>query len=119
MTTGLKGQPGLFSRMRKMFGDPSERPAEAEPRPVAPEPVESRRSVRKPQFREATITIDRNGERFSVAVKDLSEFGVRIESFRKLDLPDLVDFYEPLSGIRARARVVWQEDFRAALEFIR
>lgn len=78
----------------------------------------TRKSQRRPQFREAQITLGRGGERVSVAVKDLSAGGVKIESFRKLVLPPVVDFYEPLSGRRAQARVVWQEDLRAALEFI-
>lgn len=120
VTTDLKSQAGLFSRMRKMFGDPSERTiAELmqDNKPVAVEDVETRRTERKPQFREAIITLGRSGERFSVAVKDISDGGVKIESFRKLALPPQVEFYEPLSGRRSRARVVWQEDFRAALEF--
>ncbi len=104
-----------------MFSDPSERTvAELLADDEAPDDTEheTRKSPRKLQFREAQITLDRSGERFSVAVKDLSAGGVKIESSRKLALPPQVEFYEPLSGRRSRARVVWQEDFRAALEFI-
>lgn len=104
-----------------MFTDPSERTiAElmAEGGPEEQEPVETRKSQRQPQFREAQITLDRSREKLSVAVKDLSEGGVKIESFRRMALPPHVEFYEPLSGRRSRARVVWQEDFRAALEFL-
>lgn len=107
--------------MRRMFTDPSERTvAELLAEDDAPDATayETRRSPRQPQFREAQISLARSGEKFSVAVKDLSAGGVKIESFRKLALPPTVDFYEPLSGRRSRARVVWQEDFRAALEFL-
>ena len=104
-----------------MFTDPSELSVAEllveDDKPGATQ-YETRKSVRQPQFREAQITLGDGGERFSVAVKDLSANGVKIESFRKLDLPPTVEFYEPLSGRRKQARVVWVQDFRAALEFI-
>ncbi len=77
----------------------------------------TRGSERKAMFRQAEIKLP-GGERIPVAVKDLSEGGVKIESFRMLNLPDVVEFYEAMSGRRTRARVVWQEDMRAALQFI-
>lgn len=104
-----------------MFTDPSAKTiAELmeENEPAEAEDVETRRSPRQPQFKEAQITMGSSRERFSVAVKDLSQGGAKIESFRRLALPPEVEYYEPLSGRRTRARVVWQDDFRAALEFL-
>ena len=121
MSTKVKSDDGLFSRMRRMFTDPSELTVAellAEDRAPDTTKYETRKSPRQLQFREAQITLAHSGEKLSVAVKDLSAGGVKIESFRKFALPSTVEFYEPLSGRRTQARVAWQEDYRAALEFI-
>lgn len=105
-----------------MFADPSELTVAelmADETPKETVDHQTRKAPRQPQFREAQISLGRNSGELQVAVKDLSEGGVRIESFRKLALPPVVELYEPLSGRRCQARVVWQEDFRAALEFIK
>jgi hypothetical protein len=67
-------------------------------------------------FRNGTIVIE-GGQRLSVAIKDLSEHGARIEFVRRMDLPSVVILMEPMLKLRCRARVVWQREGIAGLEF--
>lgn len=58
-----------------------------------------------------------DGEKLSVAIKNLSESGARVEYFIRRELPELVVLIEPTLRIRHRARVVWQRDGAAGLAF--
>lgn len=57
------------------------------------------------------------GERLSVAIKDLSEGGRRVEYFIRRELPDFVVLIESTLRIKRRARVIWQRDGAAGLAF--
>lgn len=58
-----------------------------------------------------------DGERLSVAIKNLSGSGARVEYFIRRELPPVVVLIEPSLRIRRRAKVVWQRDGVAGLAF--
>lgn len=74
------------------------------------------RAVRQVLFRQGVLILG-NGERLTVAVKDVSATGARVEFFTRRDLPEFVTLVEPTLGIRSHARVVWQRDGAAGLTF--
>lgn len=75
------------------------------------------RAPRQAVFRNATITLD-NGERITVAVKDVSAAGARVEFFRHVPLPQSFMLSEPVMKLKCRVRVVWQRDGVAGVEFV-
>ena len=94
------------------------------------EPVETSASVESPlhsgaersahrvaTYRHAEIVLG-GGETIRVAVKNASETGVRVDSYRILDLPEYVSIRGVGHGELLSARVVWQERHSAALQFI-
>jgi hypothetical protein len=84
--------------------------------PNAP-PTEGERTIRRPVFRNATVELA-SGARLAVVAKNLSETGARIEFFAHAELPDRVMFMEPTANLRRQARVVWQKDGAAGIEFV-
>jgi hypothetical protein len=97
----------MLNRVRKL----GERQAVA---PIAPK---TPRAPRQPVFRQATLAFD-SGERMTVALKDVSETGARIEFMMITSLPPELLFIEPTLKIRRRARVMWQRDGVAGLLFL-
>lgn len=75
------------------------------------------RAPRQSTFKQATVTLS-GGERIDVVVKNVSDSGLRIEFFRKATLTDQVMIAEPTLRIRRWARVMWQTDGAAGLQFI-
>lgn len=75
------------------------------------------RSERAPSYRQGVIVID-DGQRVTVVIKNLSGTGARIEFFLKRELPAEVTLIEVTMRIRRRARVVWQGDGVAGLEYL-
>lgn len=75
------------------------------------------RAPRQSVFRTATM-VTSGGARQNVALKDVSATGARIEFHTRGTLPDHVVLIEPMLKLHKRARVVWQEEGRAGLEFI-
>jgi PilZ domain len=75
------------------------------------------RAPRQPLFRTATL-VTSGGARQNVAVKDLSETGARIEFHTRSELPSIVMLIEPTLKVHKRARVVWQTEGVAGLQFI-
>lgn len=75
------------------------------------------RAPRQATFRDATIALD-NGERMTVAVKDVSANGARVEFFRHVSLPQSFILSAPGMKLKRRARVVWQRDGAAGVEFV-
>lgn len=121
------GGDALAARVRQL----------AEPRPPASaiEPVEPApktyegpsvaKSVRKQDraqrhslFRTATM-ITSGGARQNVALKDVSATGARIEFHTRTALPPEIIIIEPMAKLHTRARVVWQDEGIAGLEFIK
>jgi hypothetical protein len=94
-----------------------------ERKPVVPAPPPpSKTNPRPPRqavFRNATLVTD-SGLRLSVAIKDVSDAGARVEFFVKMDLLDvgIVTLIEPMMRLRRRARVAWERDGVAGLAFI-
>ncbi len=105
------GSAGLMAdRMRRAV----ERPAVASPA-AAPD-VRVPRADRHAVYRQGTLVFA-DGERLSVAIKNLSESGARVEYFVRRELPAVVVLIEPALRIRRRAKVVWQRDGVAGLAF--
>lgn len=85
--------------------------------PFAPlTPVERRTETREAVFREAVITVE-GLYTVRAIIKDISEGGARIEFATRIDLPGRIVIAEPLSGMKRWARVAWQHDGAAGLEF--
>ncbi|MBI1359268.1 MAG: hypothetical protein GC155_03185 [Alphaproteobacteria bacterium] len=74
------------------------------------------RSPRQLTFKQATITLT-GGERMDVVVKNVSDTGLRIEFFKKVTLTEQVLVAEPTLRIRRWARVMWQTEGAAGLQF--
>jgi len=125
---GRKQSPtveGIEARLRRI-ADPKTSAAEGSAEPVskaheAPtvaKPVRKLdRAGRKPIFRMATI-ITSGGAQQTVALKDVSKTGARIECYNRSPLPDLVVIVEPSLDLHKRARVVWQIEGRVGLAFL-
>jgi len=62
--------------------------------------------------------ITHGGARQNVAMKDVSATGARIEFHTRGMLPDQIIIIEPMMKLHKRARVVWQDEGIAGLEFI-
>lgn len=92
-------------------------PAHAEPT-VARSVHSKPRAPREAVFRTATL-ITATGGRHNVAIKDISATGVRIEFYTRGELSQFVTLVEPSLKINRRARVVWQDDGAAGLQFLR
>lgn len=118
----------LAARVRQL-ADPRPAPADAEPaasftattQRAAPSVAKSvRKQDRAPRqalFRTATL-VTSGGGRQNVALKDVSETGARIEFHTRGTLPELVVIIEPMIKLHKRARVVWQDEGVAGLEFL-
>lgn len=68
-------------------------------------------------FKQATITLE-SGVRLSVAIKDISAGGARIDFFKELALVGEFTISEPLTRLRRRARVAWRTQGAAGLVFV-
>lgn len=79
-------------------------------------PVERRAEARQPVFREAVLTVE-GLYTVRAIITDLSEGGARVEFATRIDLPGRIVIAEPLSGMKRWARVAWQHDGAAGLEF--
>jgi hypothetical protein len=108
----------LTSRIRAVTTAPIPSRAPSSAGPYYPPQREQARNPREPLFRNATLLIDEK-ERLAVVIKNLSATGARIEYFTKLELPPVVMLVETTMKIRRRARVIWQRDGVAGLEFVR
>lgn len=101
----------------------SERMRKAVERETAPPPTthaiarQVERAVRQAVFRQGALILA-DGERFPVALKNISASGARVEYFTRRDLPEIVILVEPTLRIKSRARVVWQRDGVAGLSFV-
>jgi hypothetical protein len=74
------------------------------------------RDPRAGVFRDGTLILP-DGERMSVAIKDLSQTGARIEFVAHRELPLTVMLSEPMLKLRRTAKVIWQRDCVAGLSF--
>lgn len=101
--------PALTGRVRAIASRPSP--------PAAPPPQAKARAARESVFKQATITLD-SGARLSVAIKDISAGGARVEFFHDIALEGEFTISEPLTRLRRRARVAWRVQGAAGLVFL-
>lgn len=102
----------LASRVRALAGKPAPTDvALAKPR------TKAERAERRALFRHGVLILE-SGQRLSVAIKNLSETGARVEFGTREILSDEVVLAEPTLRLRKRARVVWQGDSSAGLAFL-
>jgi hypothetical protein len=107
---GKKPQtPALTDRIRAIAARPSARPP--------PPPQAKARAERDSVFKQATVTLD-SGARLSVAIKDVSAGGARIEFFQDVALEGEFTISEPMTRLRRRARVAWRAQGAAGLIFV-
>ncbi len=110
-TGSSKSSDPLANRLRQIAA----RPALGETE-YAPTKKNDERSPRQPTFKQATVTLA-GGERMDVVVKNVSDTGLRIEFFKKVTLTEQVLVAEPTLRIRRWARVMWQTEGAAGLQF--
>ncbi|UPT64470.1 MAG: hypothetical protein M0D54_08150 [Hyphomonadaceae bacterium JAD_PAG50586_4] len=75
------------------------------------------RAARQAVFRNGAILFG-SGDRLTVAVKDVSASGARIEFFQRSALPEEFVLSEPTLKLRCRVRVVWQREGVAGVMFL-
>lgn len=114
----------MFGKAKPSQGESrlSERMRKAVERETAPPPAmhtfsrQVERAVRQAVFRQGALILA-DGEKFPVALKNISASGARVEYFTRRDLPEIVILVEPTLRIKSRARVVWQREGVAGLAF--
>ena len=83
-----------------------------------PEPfVERRAEERKPVFQEAVLTLE-DFHKIRAIVVNLSSRGARVHFSNRTELPFRVRLSTPTLKLNCWARVVWQADEAAGLEFL-
>jgi hypothetical protein len=108
------GKQALTERVRQLGERPTPPTDDARSSPVrGGKPREPRRAI----FKNGTVMFG-TGVRLSVVIKDLTDSGARIEFFARTMLPDEVILAEPMLKLRRRARVAWQRDGAAGLQFL-
>jgi hypothetical protein len=111
---GDKKADPLADRLRKIAAQPA---LEDNAYEKSDHSRDAKRQKRDPTFKQATITM-LGGERMDVVVKNLSAGGARIEFFRKVNLTEHVLLSEPTMRIKTWAKVMWQKDGAAGLQFV-
>jgi hypothetical protein len=87
------------------------------PSPAEPDSfVERRGEERRPAFQEAILELE-DYYRLRAVITNLSSRGARVEYSTRTDLPFRVRLNAPLLKLKCWARVVWQRDGCAGLEF--
>jgi hypothetical protein len=79
--------------------------------------VERRREERHAVFHEAVLVLE---DYYSIraVITDLSEHGARVQFFARQDLPFRIRVSAATLKLKCWARVVWQRDGSAGLEFL-
>ena len=85
----------------------------AEPDPF----VERRGETRRPVFQEAVLVLE-DYHKLRAVITDVSSRGARVQYFTKIDLPFRVRMHAPVLKLNCWARVVWQQEGAAGLEFL-
>ena len=78
--------------------------------------IERRREERRPVFQEATLVLE-DRYRLRAVITNLSSRGARVEYSTRMDLPFRLRVSAPMLKLNCWARVVWQHDGSAGLEF--
>ena len=113
-----KPPPGKDALRQRLARVSAPKPDKAAAAPFDPgPPLAQARADRRNVFRNASLLLP-DGHKFTVAVKNLSENGARIEFFVQLELSGIVTLIEPTMRLRKRARVVWACPGAAGLAFV-
>lgn len=83
----------------------------------APRPSYAERPTRDAVFHNAVVVLT-TGERFRIAVKDLSADGARIEFFHDIPFTECVLLIDVQTAMKRHARIVWHRQGVAGLAFI-
>lgn len=75
------------------------------------------RAPREPMFRTGTL-VTSGGARQNVAIKNVSATGALIEFHTRNELPLYVVLIEPMLRLHKKAKVVWQIEGAAGLQFV-
>lgn len=79
--------------------------------------LERRFNERRPVFKEAILELE-DYWKVRAVIKDLSPRGAFVAFSARVDLPFRLVLVEPTLNLRYWARVVWQNDGAAGLEFL-
>lgn len=79
--------------------------------------VERRAEEREPVFQEAVLTLD-DFHKIRAIVVNLSSRGARVHFSNRTELPFRIRLAAPTLKLNGWARVVWQHDEAAGLEFL-
>jgi PilZ domain len=104
------GRMSWLKTLGLVRGDDAETKAEPEPF------LERRGETRRPVFQEAVLVLE-DYYRLRAVVTDLSSRGARVQYFTKVDLPFRIRMHAPVLKLNCWARVVWQREGSAGLEF--
>lgn len=109
----------LADRIRRVVSEASPPPRFAQTEPVNTSPIqqERARAPRQAVYRQGALVLG-GGEKLSVALRNLSASGARVEFHVHVPLPAVVLLVEPTLKLRRRARVVWQVEGAAGLKFL-
>jgi hypothetical protein len=75
------------------------------------------RAQRLPTFKQAHVMMA-TGERLDVVIKNITDYGARIEFIRRTHLSDRIHISEPTLPLNTWAQVIWQSDGAAGVLFI-
>ena len=78
--------------------------------------VDRRSEDRRPVFREAVLTLEER-HKVRAVITNLSSRGARVEFSARVDLPFRIVISEPTLNLKCCARIIWQRDGAAGLEF--
>ncbi len=92
--------------------------APAKPSAIESAAQEERREERHAVFREALLILD-DFYKIRAIMTELSDGGARVRYASRVDLPSRIRISEPTFKIHCWARVAWQKDGNAGLEFVR
>lgn len=109
---GKEGDP-LANRMKAIAA----RPALADTDYVSSAPKADDRAKRESTFKQATLMLA-TGERVDVVVKNISATGAKVQFFKHVTLSPQVQMAEPTLRLRKWAKVIWQKDGEAGLQFV-
>ncbi len=104
----------LSERVRQLSGP--KQTASGSTEPAAPR-TKAARTPRQPVYKNGALTLG-DGQKLKVVIKNLSATGAYVEFFVKTDLRGDVVLTEPTLPLKRWARVIWQRDGAAGLEFI-
>ena len=81
------------------------------------EMVNRRKAPREPVYYGATLVCNKRASTFDCVVRNINEFGAKVEIAASFALPDAVDFAIERKHLVGKARLVWRDAKAAGLVF--